>query len=44
MRLDKKAKAGRLRFVLPTRIGQVGLVNDVAETDVRAILAEMVSR
>lgn len=43
-RHDKKAKAGRLRFVLTTRIGQVQLVNDVAEADVRATLAEMVSR
>jgi 3-dehydroquinate synthase len=44
MRHDKKAKAGRLRFVLPTRIGQVELANDVTEADMRAILAEMVSR
>jgi 3-dehydroquinate synthase len=44
MRHDKKTTAGRSRFVLPTRIGLVELVTDVADADVRAILAEMVSR
>ncbi len=43
MRYDKKAKAGRLRFVLPSRMGQVELLDDVAEADVRAILDGMVS-
>ena len=43
MQHDKKAKGGRLRFVLPTRIGQVELVDDVAEADVLAILDVMVS-
>jgi 3-dehydroquinate synthase len=38
MRLDKKAAAGRLRFVLPTRLGHVQLFDDVAEEDVRAVL------
>ena len=39
MRSDKKAKAGRLRFVLPTRLGEVILVEDVPEKDVLAALA-----
>ncbi len=38
MRLDKKTVGGRLRFVLPTQIGHVELVDDVAESDVRAVL------
>ena len=40
MRLDKKAVAGTLRFVLPTRIGHVELIDGVAEDDVRAVLSE----
>ncbi len=39
MRIDKKAEAGRLRFVLPRRLGEVALV-DVPEEDVRAVLGE----
>lgn len=39
MRLDKKTVAGRLRFVLPTRLGHVELVGNVGEEDVRAVLA-----
>jgi 3-dehydroquinate synthase len=39
MHRDKKAVAGRLRFVLPTRIGHVELVDGVPEADVRAVLA-----
>jgi 3-dehydroquinate synthase len=38
MRLDKKAMAGRMRFILPTRMGHVELFDDVAETDVLAVL------
>jgi 3-dehydroquinate synthase len=38
MHHDKKAVAGRLRFVLPTRIGQVELVDNVLPHDVRAVL------
>ena len=37
MRLDKKALGGRPKFVLPTRLGEVELV-DVSEADVRAVL------
>ncbi len=39
MRLDKKTVSGRLRFVLPTRLGHVELVDDVPENDVRDILS-----
>jgi 3-dehydroquinate synthase len=38
MRSDKKNVAGRLRFVLPTRLGEVALFDDVPEEDVRAVL------
>lgn len=40
MRRDKKAVAGRLRFVLPTRLGEVRLVDDVPESLVREVLTE----
>jgi len=35
---DKKVEHGRLRFVLPTRMGHVELVGDVPEADVRAAI------
>jgi 3-dehydroquinate synthase len=38
MRSDKKAEAGKLRFVLPQRLGEVMLFDDVPESDVRAVL------
>lgn len=38
MKLDKKAAGGRMRFILPTRIGHVELVDNVPEADVRAVL------
>jgi 3-dehydroquinate synthase len=38
MQRDKKAVAGRLRFVLPTRIGNVELIDNVSLQDVTAIL------
>jgi 3-dehydroquinate synthase len=40
MRSDKKAVAGRLRLVLPVRLGAVELVENVPETDVRAVLSK----
>lgn len=40
MRLDKKAVGGRMRFILPTRLGQVELFDNVAEADVIAVLQE----
>lgn len=36
MRRDKKVSHGRLRFVLPTRLGHVELVGDVPEDEARA--------
>ena len=38
MRLDKKTVSGELRFVLPTRIGEVKTFGDIPEDDVRAVL------
>jgi 3-dehydroquinate synthase len=39
MRLDKKTVAGGLRFVLPTRLGEVKVFADVPEANVRQVLA-----
>ena len=39
MRRDKKAVSGRMRFILPTRMGRVDLYDDVPERLVRAALA-----
>jgi 3-dehydroquinate synthase len=36
MRRDKKAQAGKLRFVLPRRLGEVAVFDDVSEADVIA--------
>jgi 3-dehydroquinate synthase len=44
MRLDKKNIGGTLRFVLPTSIGRVELVDEVPEADLRTLLAEISSR
>ena len=41
MQLDKKKKDGKLRFILPVRIGQVKAVEDVSLAEVRKILLEM---
>ena len=38
MKLDKKTTAGQLRFVLPSRMGHVELVEDVAEELVRQLV------
>jgi 3-dehydroquinate synthase len=38
MKRDKKAKAGELRFILPTRLGHVKLFDDVKESDVCKVL------
>jgi 3-dehydroquinate synthase len=38
MSRDKKVENGKLRFVLPTRLGHVELVGDVDPADVRAVL------
>lgn len=41
MRHDKKAEAGRLRFILPTGIGGTVDVDDVTDAEVRAALASL---
>lgn len=38
MRRDKKAEAGKLRFILPTKLGEVALFDDIPESQVREIL------
>jgi len=38
MRHDKKSEAGRMRFVLPEAIGQVRVVDDVTDDEIRAAL------
>ncbi len=38
MRRDKKAQGGKLRFVLPTRLGHVELMSDIPERSVREAL------
>jgi 3-dehydroquinate synthase len=41
---DKKARAGRLPFVLPTTIGKVEIVPDVATGEILAVLDELRAR
>ncbi len=41
MRLDKKTVGGKLRFVLPKRLGHVEVIADVPEADVRAVLRKL---
>jgi len=41
MRSDKKSVAGRMRFVLPSRLGAVELVDDVPESEVVAVLEQV---
>jgi len=43
MHQDKKARAGNLRFILPNRLGEAGLVDNVPETEVRRILEDSVT-
>jgi 3-dehydroquinate synthase len=40
MRRDKKALAGRLRFILPRRLGEATLFEDIAESEVRRVLEQ----
>jgi 3-dehydroquinate synthase len=40
MRADKKAVAGRMRFILPRSLGEVALFDDVPEEEVRLVLQE----
>jgi 3-dehydroquinate synthase len=39
MRQDKKSLGGRMRFVLPRRLGNAALIDDIPEEDVREVLA-----
>jgi 3-dehydroquinate synthase len=41
MRSDKKSLDGRLRFILPRRPGEMTLVEDVSEQEIRRILEEI---
>ncbi len=41
LRADKKARAGRLRFVLPRRIGRVAVVSGVPGALVRSVVAAL---
>lgn len=43
MRADKKALAGRMRFVLPRRLGQVDVFDDVPEEEVRQVLRDIMA-
>ena len=43
MMLDKKSRGGKLRLVLPTRLGHVELVDDVSETSVRELLTDVLA-
>ena len=40
MKRDKKVKNGKMRFVLPKRIGQVGIYEDIPESLVRKVLED----
>ncbi len=40
MQLDKKRREGKLRFVVPLEVGHVTVISDVADSEVRAALAE----
>ena len=40
MRSDKKNVAGRLRLILPRRLGEVALFDDVTDDEVRRALEE----
>jgi 3-dehydroquinate synthase len=44
MRKDKKATDGRMRFILPTKLGEVALFDDVPEAEVRAVLESTMPR
>jgi 3-dehydroquinate synthase len=44
MRSDKKAVAGRLRLVLPRRLGEVALFDDCSEAEVRQVLEELIDQ
>ncbi len=41
LQLDKKVKAGKVRFILPTRIGEVIITDEVPSEVIREVLREM---
>jgi 3-dehydroquinate synthase len=41
---DKKARGGRVAFILPTGLGRVVIKDDVTRTEIRRALAVMISR
>lgn len=41
MHHDKKVRGGKIRYVLPEKIGKVGLYNDVSDDEVAALIASM---
>ncbi len=41
MRTDKKAVAGKMRFILPRKLGEVALFDDIPENQVRSILQDL---
>jgi 3-dehydroquinate synthase len=41
---DKKARAGRVPFILPTAIGRVEVHDDVTRAEIRDALREMARR
>jgi 3-dehydroquinate synthetase len=41
MGADKKTRAGKLRFVLPDRIGHVETVSDISNSLVRGVLLNL---
>ncbi len=43
MRTDKKAVAGKMRFVLPRKLGEVALFGDIPEAEVEDILTEAIN-
>ena len=42
MKLDKKVKDGKMRFILPTQIGEVVIRDDLSESLVRSAIKEVV--
>jgi 3-dehydroquinate synthase len=44
MQLDKKTVGGQLRFVLPSRLGHVELVDGVPPAEVTAVFTEFQDR
>jgi 3-dehydroquinate synthetase len=38
MNADKKVRAGKRRFIVPTRIGDATIIDDTTDEEVRAVL------